>query len=103
MHDATWMERGSCKGKDLSIWFPSEQDTKVNTALAKSICSLCPVRVECTAYAMTDEPYGTWGGLDETERELLRYTNGQKMLMPVKARERISQLKALRNDPVYSR
>ena len=36
---------------------------------AKAVCQVCPVRVECTEYAMTiREPYGIWGGLTETER-----------------------------------
>jgi WhiB family redox-sensing transcriptional regulator len=36
---------------------------------AKRICGDCPVRRECLDYAMrVREPFGIWGGLNETER-----------------------------------
>jgi WhiB family redox-sensing transcriptional regulator len=34
-----------------------------------SICSACPVRVECASSALANgEEHGTWGGLSEKER-----------------------------------
>ncbi len=36
---------------------------------AKAVCQVCPVVVECRAYALQiREPYGIWGGLTESER-----------------------------------
>jgi len=39
---------------------------------AKSICAVCPVRIECLEYAVRiREPHGIWGGLNEIERRVL--------------------------------
>ena len=39
---------------------------------AKEMCRQCPVMAQCRAHALeVGEPYGIWGGLSETERELL--------------------------------
>ena len=39
---------------------------------AKSICAICPVRVECLEYAIRiRESHGIWGGLNELDRRLL--------------------------------
>jgi WhiB family redox-sensing transcriptional regulator len=36
------------------------------------MCRTCPVMAQCRAHALdVGEPYGIWGGLSETERELL--------------------------------
>lgn len=40
--------------------------------LAKDICGRCPLRARCLAYAMNNEPYGIWGGLDAAERLAVR-------------------------------
>jgi hypothetical protein len=37
---------------------------------AKAICATCEVAEVCAAYALAwREPYGTWGGLSEADRE----------------------------------
>jgi WhiB family redox-sensing transcriptional regulator len=39
---------------------------------AKQMCRQCPVMTQCRTHALTvGEPYGIWGGLSESERELL--------------------------------
>ncbi len=39
---------------------------------AKTICSACPVRARCLAFAFEhDEAYGVWGGLNPEERRAL--------------------------------
>jgi WhiB family transcriptional regulator, redox-sensing transcriptional regulator len=36
------------------------------------MCRQCPVVAQCRAHALAvGEPYGIWGGLSESERELL--------------------------------
>jgi WhiB family redox-sensing transcriptional regulator len=38
---------------------------------AKEMCKRCPVLVECRAHALAVcEPYGIWGGMSESEREV---------------------------------
>jgi WhiB family redox-sensing transcriptional regulator len=39
---------------------------------AKEMCRRCPVMAQCRAHALeVGEPYGIWGGLSESERDLL--------------------------------
>jgi WhiB family transcriptional regulator, redox-sensing transcriptional regulator len=39
---------------------------------AKRLCGLCPIRVECADYAVSNrERYGIWGGLTWNERKRL--------------------------------
>jgi WhiB family redox-sensing transcriptional regulator len=36
------------------------------------MCRRCPVMAQCRAHALeVGEPYGIWGGLSESERDLL--------------------------------
>ena len=40
--------------------------------MAKALCARCPVVAECLDHALTvREPFGVWGGLNQTEREHL--------------------------------
>lgn len=72
-----WQWRAACRGEDASIFFaPNTGETTQEKAIrerqAKSLCAVCPVRVECLEYAIrTREPHGVWGGLNEAERRLL--------------------------------
>ena len=73
-HDAwDWQSRGACRGSDLAVFFHPEFERGENrarrTAQAKALCAACPVIARCRDHALTvQEPYGTWGGLDELER-----------------------------------
>ena len=65
-----WMKRAQCRGEDPALFFPSLGG---NAAKARAICSICPVRPECLAYALADpESAGVWGGITERERRKLR-------------------------------
>lgn len=49
-----------CRKFDPDLWF---SDSPAQLELAKSLCSDCPVRVECLAGAVErSEPWGVWGG-----------------------------------------
>jgi WhiB family redox-sensing transcriptional regulator len=49
-----------CRRFDPDLWFA---DAPAELELAKSLCTDCPVRVECLAGAMERaEPWGVWGG-----------------------------------------
>jgi len=65
-----WMKDGACKNHDPELWHPTGtklQRTK-KTRQATAICGAeCPVRDQCLTYALTKEPYGTWGGMSEEE------------------------------------
>jgi WhiB family redox-sensing transcriptional regulator len=64
------MKWAKCRGEDLSLFFPSIGG---NAAKARVICSSCPARQECLAYALADpESAGVWAGFTERERRKLR-------------------------------
>jgi WhiB family redox-sensing transcriptional regulator len=73
----TWWDHAACRGQDASSFFaPSyfekREEKLAREAVAKSICSRCPVRGECLEYALaTREAHGVWGGLNEMERRAL--------------------------------
>jgi WhiB family redox-sensing transcriptional regulator len=68
--DADWHERALCAQTDPEAFFPEKGGS---TREAKKICSSCPVRAECLAYALAhDERFGIWGGLSERERRRLK-------------------------------
>lgn len=54
------LEDVPCRRFDPDLWFA---DAPGELELAKSLCTDCPVRVECLAGAMERaEPWGVWGG-----------------------------------------
>jgi WhiB family transcriptional regulator, redox-sensing transcriptional regulator len=68
-----WQERGSCRGENPSLFFAPDHESphqrRLRETAAKTICSRCPVRTACRAYALeTGELYGIWGGTTERER-----------------------------------
>ena len=73
-----WQSHGACRRTDTAVFFHPEfergRSRESRTAAAKAVCGRCPVLEQCRDYALTvQEPYGTWGGLDELERrELIR-------------------------------
>jgi WhiB family redox-sensing transcriptional regulator len=86
-----WQWRAACRGQDAALFFPpgnleSKDERLVRERRAKSICAVCPVRLECLEYAVRiREPHGVWGGLNELERRLL-----------IRERDRQGTLRAVR-------
>ncbi len=65
-----WRQDAACQGLDTNIFFPVDE---AEAAEAKSVCAVCPVRIECLEWAiLTRQTDGVWGGLDENERRRLR-------------------------------
>jgi WhiB family redox-sensing transcriptional regulator len=77
MLQPTWRHQAACQGKEAELFFPpgpvEPRDARLaREAVAKRICSTCPVRMLCLEYALAvREPYGIWGGLNEYERRRL--------------------------------
>ncbi|MGW9031536.1 WhiB family transcriptional regulator [Streptomyces sp. NPDC055722] len=68
-----WQSSASCRGMDSSVFFsPSDERgarRRQREQRAQEICSGCPVRRPCAAFALlTTQPYGVWGGLTEADR-----------------------------------
>jgi WhiB family redox-sensing transcriptional regulator len=71
-----WQMHGMCRGADSSIFFhPDGERGRARTRRemrAKEMCGRCPVITQCRSHALAvAEPYGVWGGLSESERDLL--------------------------------
>lgn len=68
-----WQRNGNCRNLDSSVFFHPDGERGFaradRVARAKEVCRTCPVIVQCRHHALTvQEPFGVWGGLDETER-----------------------------------
>lgn len=75
--DQPWQLRASCRGPESDLFFAPPQperkeDKERREASAKELCRRCSVRAKCLDYALdVREPFGIWGGLNETERRAL--------------------------------
>jgi WhiB family transcriptional regulator, redox-sensing transcriptional regulator len=70
-----WQLRGACRGADSGLFFHPEGERgparAAREAAAKAVCARCQVTTQCLAHALaTREPYGVWGGMSESEREV---------------------------------
>ena len=67
--EVDFFARGACAqpGVDPAI-FTSEEDDQQALAAARAVCSRCPVRLPCRAYAEAVNPYGVYAGETQTER-----------------------------------
>ena len=68
-----WQVKGSCRGMDSAIFFHPERERgrarAARERAAKAVCEQCPVQPQCATHAIeAREPFGTWGGISETER-----------------------------------
>lgn len=71
-----WQYAGACRGVDTETFFPPESERgprrRQREARAKALCAVCPVVQQCLDHALSArEPFGVWGGLNQTEREHL--------------------------------
>ena len=71
-----WQIDAACRGMDSALFFHPEGERgparSGRDARAKEICATCPVLAQCRAHALAvQEPYGVWGGLSESERDLM--------------------------------
>lgn len=71
-----WQERGACRGSNTELFFHPDFERghrrEDRASEAKALCARCPVLEQCRRHALAvQEPYGTWGGLDEIERREL--------------------------------
>jgi WhiB family redox-sensing transcriptional regulator len=71
--DDQWQERGACRDANPALFYAPDYESthqrRFRETAAKEVCSHCPVRVLCRAYALqAGELYGIWGGTTERER-----------------------------------
>jgi WhiB family transcriptional regulator, redox-sensing transcriptional regulator len=70
----SWQVRGACRAAGPALFYSPEGERgprkRRRESAAKAICATCDVAEICAAYALAwREPYGTWGGLSEADRE----------------------------------
>ena len=66
-----WWRWAACRKAPTELFFPvgKSQDARGEEERAKTVCVACPVRTSCLAFALErEEPFGVWGGLNESER-----------------------------------
>jgi WhiB family redox-sensing transcriptional regulator len=68
-----WQDEAACAGDDLLLFFgpdgERQPEREKREALAKEVCSWCPVRTICLDSAIeANDRYGIRGGLNEDER-----------------------------------
>ena len=83
-NDLTWQNHAACNGQDLNLFFSPEGERKPERdrreAKAKTFCDRCVVRGECLEYAIRrPEKDGTWGGLNQDDRERERRNRGRRV------------------------
>jgi hypothetical protein len=61
-----------CEQIGEMIFFPKSDDPVDYTALAKKLCSECPLLEKCRDYAIHTLVDGIWGGMTRRERERYR-------------------------------
>jgi WhiB family redox-sensing transcriptional regulator len=73
--DVSWMADAACHGRTRLFFSTSARGRYAPGTLsadqeaAIAICTTCPVRIDCLAYAfITRQEYGIWGGLTEAQR-----------------------------------
>ncbi len=72
-----WQRKALCKGVRSSLFFPpstseKKEEKERRESRAKAICGRCRVIGPCRDNALIlREPYGIWGGLNESERKLI--------------------------------
>lgn len=71
-HDLGWHRDAACVGLGDEFY----PDWGCSTRTAKRICTGCPVRRECLAYALASgERWGIWGGASERDRRRMKVPN----------------------------
>jgi Transcription factor WhiB/Helix-turn-helix domain len=63
----------ACRDADHELFTVDMRSrSRLKAARAQTICDSCPVLMICREYAMANEPFGFWGGMDAYERLELR-------------------------------
>jgi WhiB family redox-sensing transcriptional regulator len=74
--DLSWRSQSKCRGMDPQLFYPQVSNNGKVRKEARDACKECPVINQCYDYALRNEVYGFWAGLDERERESRRRAAG---------------------------
>jgi len=82
MREPRFYESPSCATVGGDFWFSERSDKSAyteDTHIAKSICGLCPHKIECAEWGIKKEVHGIWGGLAPRERSSIRAQRNIKL------------------------
>ncbi len=82
-----WQMKAACRGLDSEMFFHPEGERgtakEVRERAAKALCATCPVIEQCRAHALrVREPFGVWGGLTESERQVIYDSEERGVTIP---------------------
>jgi WhiB family redox-sensing transcriptional regulator len=79
IHRPDWQTLAACHGLPLDLFFPSSgMQSLRNINVIKPFCQMCPVHVQCLAYALSHpDERGIWAGTTENDRRKIRSKNFQ--------------------------
>lgn len=80
--EVRWQDNARCSGALDFDFTPSVERNADLESVRSAFCNLCPVRVECLAYALLYRMSGYWGGTSTLERTRLAY-NRERVKCPV--------------------
>jgi hypothetical protein len=63
MEEGNWQDYALCQGLPTDCFFKFYEDDPDIRPVIKSICALCPVRVECLTAGKENNETGVWGGV----------------------------------------
>jgi hypothetical protein len=66
------MSNGACNGVDLELFFPVYAGSKAEKKVIETYCKKCPIQTLCAAWAIPNEEFGIFGGLNEVQRREIR-------------------------------
>lgn len=70
--EVVWQDNARCNGVQFNFTPEAETCNELEYVRGQW-CNLCPVRIECLAYALLYRMSGYWGGTDTAERRRLSY------------------------------
>ena len=62
----------ACLGTDIDLFFPEHGNARGQVAQARRLCSRCPMKDRCRAWALSrpwNELHGVWGGMTQMDRK----------------------------------
>lgn len=73
--DMRWQDSALCKKYSPELFYPDgdkRPEFLFQIMYAKNVCSVCPVRYQCLAEALTGNEAGIWGATTENDRKTMR-------------------------------
>lgn len=74
--EVRWQDYARCGGTRMNF-VPDRETVAELNAVRTEFCNLCPVRLECLAYAFLYRAKGYWGGTSTEQRTLLSYARNR--------------------------